>query len=182
MPAVDFVKSLNNSYYFHSTEEYDATHPDIAHDAAIAWDRILSALKIKIKYLKEYNIVDIGSGTGFVATRCLESRISFKNYIGLEPSDTMRKRAVYKLRDPRVSFIPYEITIPVSNIIKQIPGRKIITINSVLHHIVYWEDFLSDLKNSLYPDDLLVLSHEPNCRFWENNILVDNFNKYLRKK
>ncbi|MDN3512441.1 MAG: class I SAM-dependent methyltransferase [Candidatus Jettenia sp.] len=184
VPVMDFVKAVNDGYYNYNACEYDSIHPDITYDAIIAWDKITDLLRIKMTNLQEYTIVDIGSGTGFVAARFLEKCLSFKNYIGLEPSASMRKVATKKFRESRLSFQSIDILKKeaVFDVLKKIEGNRIITLNSVLHHIVWWEDFLTVIKNALNTGDLFILCHEPNSRFWENNKLVSLFDKIQEEK
>ena len=184
MPAKAFVKAINDNYYIYFASEYEATHPDVVHDAATAWKRIADVLKSKLTNMQEYTIVDIGSGTGFVASRLLEECLPFKNYIGFEPSSDMRNAATQRLKDRRLYFKLFDISkddmfFPE---LKAIEGKKIITLNSVLHHIVWWEDFLTVIKNTLNTGDLLILCHEPNSRFCGNETLVRFFDSIQEEK
>lgn len=188
MSARAFVAAVNRAYYSRAAAEYDNTHPDINHDAVRAWNRIIPVLSSSsVREAGPYTVVDIGSGTGFVASRLLGANIPFTACRGLEPSDHMREIAARKISDQRVSFHPFDIMQPgaLSAAVSSISGSKIITLNSVLHHIVWWEDFLHEISNVLATGDLLVLCHEPNSRFWGNLVLTGVFEKItatLREK
>jgi SAM-dependent methyltransferase len=179
--ATQFVKAVNDSYYRRSAGNYDAT-PDIAYDAAHAWQRIIDFLTVTLPDIANYSIVDIGSGTGFVAERVNASLLPIVQYVGYEPSYDMRQIAQMKHNDPRISFFPLNVELKVSETISGIAGPKIVTINSVLHHIVWWEDFLVEVVDSLNPGDLFVICHEPNSRFWENYRLVKAFDAIVAEK
>lgn len=181
VPASQFVKAVNDCYYRRSAGSYDAT-PDIAHDAVHAWQRISDFLSVALPDIATYSIVDIGSGTGFVAERAKSSLLPFMQYVGFEPSDDMRKIAKMKLNDPRISFFPLNVEHKVSETISVIDGPKIVTINSVLHHIVWWEEFLVDVVDCLNPGDFFIICHEPNSRFWENAHLVQAFDTVVVEK
>jgi len=184
LSAPEFVRVVTDSFYNNCAKEYDSTHPDIFYDAALALHRILDVLKAKISHLDEYTIIDIGCGTGFVASELLKDALPFERYIGFEPSKEMRSIASKKFKDTRLNFQPLDIlkNSVMFDIINQIKTKKIIILNSTLHHIVWWEDFLKDIKNSLYGGDMLVLCHEPNLRFWQNKVLVDFFDMIVKEK
>lgn len=181
VPAAQFVRAVNDCYYRHRASQYDAT-PDIAHDAVIAWKQVIAALKDSLPNIREYTVIDIGSGTGFVAERVVESGIQVRKYVGFEPSEHMRSVAQQKITDERISFQALDLAKKTSESISSIAGKKIVTMNSVLHHIVWWEYFLVDLVNSLQAEDIFVLCHEPNSRFWENSKLVDCFDTIVKEK
>lgn len=178
---LDFVKAVNAAYYSYAAEAYDET-PDILCDAVAAWERVLVQLRSIVADCPECMVIDIGAGTGFVAARILESHLPVAGYVGYEPSDAMREIAQQKIRHKAFTFLKLDISTKLSAQICQIPGRKILTLNSVLHHIVWWEEFIADIVAVLNSDDLLVICHEPNCRFWENPQLVAYFDKILAER
>jgi len=182
--ARDFVMALNLVCYKYAAYEYDLTHPDITHDASLAWKRIIDKLRTEISEPQEYMIVDIGSGTGFVVKQFLEYKLGFYRYVGLEPSSDMIKLAEKQNIGQKISFERLDISKidEPGHILKTIKTNKIITLNSVLHHIVWWEDFLENIKNSLNPGDILVFCHEPNNRFWKNEVLTKNFDRIAEKR
>ncbi len=181
LPAAGFVRAVNESYYRRAAGDYDAT-PDIAHDAVVAWKRVLDVLTRFLADAGEYSVLDIGSGTGFVAGRMAESGWPVADYFGYEPSGSMRRIAQRKVRDPRASFLPLDVSRRPSEMLSNVRGKKIVTINSVLHHVVWWEDFLTDVAGVLRSGDVLVLCHEPNRRFWENARLVRAFDAIVEER
>ena len=178
VPSAQFVRAVNDCYYERNAGAYDAT-PDIAYDAACAWERIVNFLSTGLPSIENYSVVDIGSGTGFVAETVIASGLPVAQYIGYEPSADMRKIAQSKIQDPRVSFQSLDVSRKTSEAISGVPGPKIVTMNSVLHHIVWWEDFLVDIVGCLNPGDLFIICHEPNSRFWENSRLVQVFDEIV---
>ncbi|MFZ2223262.1 MAG: class I SAM-dependent methyltransferase [Candidatus Deferrimicrobium sp.] len=181
LPTAGFVRAVNESYYGRAAGDYDAT-PDIAYDAVVAWKRVLDVLIDSLSDLGEYFILDIGSGTGFVAGQIAESGWPVANYIGYEPSAYMRSISQKNVRDPRASFLPLDVSRRPSEMLSNVRGKKVVTMNSVLHHIVWWEDFLADIAGVLRSGDVLVLCHEPNRRFWENASLVQAFNTIVAER
>lgn len=181
VPALEFVKQVNAAYYKYASEAYDET-PDIAYDAVRAWGRILGQLQRMGDELREFMVIDIGAGTGFVAARIIEGRLPVAGYVGYEPAAAMLEIARRKFRYPSFSFNELDIGTRLSSQIGQIPGRKIVTLNSVLHHIVWWEDFLADIVAVLKQGDCLVICHEPNSLFWENPGLVKNFDTIIAQR
>lgn len=184
VPADHFVRAVNDQYYTYHAELYDKNTPDISYDAANAWKKIFSLLKQLRINQDEYTVVDIGSGTGFVAGQFLEHGVTFKRYLGIEPSQNMIEIAGKKIMDQRVSFQRIDVSNHdmLSRIFNQVKGKKIVTLNSVLHHIVWWEDFLLGIKELMDKGDILILCHEPNARFWENESLVELFDTIVRGK
>ena len=181
VPVLQFVKAVNDCYYRRCAGNYDAT-PDIAYDAVHAWKRISDFLSLRLPDIANYSIVDIGSGTGFVAQRVTSNILPVSQYVGYEPSDDMLKIARRKHNVPRISFYPLDIEHKVSETLTGITGPKIVTINSVLHHIVLWEAFLADVIDILNAGDLFIICHEPNSRFWENPQLVQAFDAIVAEK
>lgn len=180
VPAAQFVRAVNDCYYQRCAGNYDAT-PDIAYDAVHAWQRIGEFLAEALPGINNYSLVDIGSGTGFVAERVIAGLLPVAKYVGFEPSDDMRQVGQAKHHDPRITFLPLDVSCKISETISAITGPKIVTMNSVLHHIVWWEDFLVDVVGCLNPGDLFVICHEPNSRFWENSRLVQVFDAIVEE-
>jgi len=104
--------------------------------------------------------VDIGSGPD-CRRKDHGSQLPVAKYIGYEPSEDMRNIAQMKHQDPRISFLPLDVALRTSDTISGIYGRKIVTMNSVLHHIVWWEEYLVDVVDCLNSGDLFVICHEP---------------------
>lgn len=182
VPAPQFVKAVNDCYYRQYACNYDAT-PDIAYDAKHAWQRIGDFLTYSgLLDIATYTIVDIGSGTGFVAERVVIGGLPVPKYNGYEPSKDMRIIAQMKYNDPRISFFPLNVESKITEAIAGVAGPKIVTINSVLHHIVWYEQFLVDVIDALNAGDLFIICHEPNSRFWDNAQLVKAFDAIVAEK
>jgi hypothetical protein len=94
----------------------------------------------------------------------------------------MRMIAQRKARNPRISFLPLDVSRRPSDTLSNVRGKKIVTMNSVLHHVVWWEDFLRDVAGVLRSGDVLVLCHEPNRRFLENARLVQAFDAIVEER
>jgi SAM-dependent methyltransferase len=165
-----FVEEVSIAHFNHAADSYDATHPDLFYDCVRAWQRLLGTLAPALGDTRDYTVVDIGSGTGFVGMQFARASVELARYIGLEPSRGMHARATQNLAgagwpvDLRtVSFTDLNTLV---DQLRSVAQPLIVTLNSVLHHIVWWEAFLSRVEQALDPGDIFVVAHEPNKAFW----------------
>lgn len=119
---------------------------------------------------KPLTILDIGTGTGFVPLTIAEFLKEKDTFICSDVSQEMlnlsKKKIIEKKFKCKFKFVKIE---------KELPFDKecidIITMDSVLHHIINPSDFLSSLKYILKKRGYLMVCHEPNAPWINNSVL-----------
>lgn len=169
----DLVLKINEIYHDVEGQEYEKKHPEIFNDELVRWER---AAKLFIaNNQQKINLLDIGSGTGFVP-------LTIGNF--LKEGDL---------------FICSDVSSKILNVCRKniennkfacsfdylkLDGRKInlesekfdyITLNSVLHHIPNLSGFFEEVNRLLKVGGLLIVAHEPNKIFYDNVFLLNNY-------
>lgn len=153
----EFVKLVNNAYYHNSAETYGSRYVS---DIQAQYKKLISELA---EESASRFIVDIGSGTGFEYDLLMSLGINFSHFMCIEPSEDM----LSVFQDRLEGKVPSGVTLyhgHFSDVVEKIKyqKRKLLIINSALHHVIWLEEMLTDIKNSMQRGDLLVIAHEPN--------------------
>ncbi|MDO8430309.1 MAG: class I SAM-dependent methyltransferase [bacterium] len=161
------VLRINELYYTLGGEDYDCSHEEILILEPPRWKRVAGALVANSAHQKK-TILDVGSGTGFVATVlgpyltdkdqfiCLDISQKFLDQCKLNLENKKFKcQLVYKQYNGML--LPFEDK-----------SIDILTLNSVLHHIPNTELFLGEVDRVLKRGGYLVIGHEANRRFYKN--------------
>ena len=155
----EFLRRVNESYYYNSAKLYSSRFIDDIQDA---YSSMREELKIEDTKNK-YNVINIGAGTGFDYNIFKNLNIQYDSYFFIEPSKDMIKEFLsrHNDNDDKKIVIKNNHFHEVLNDLRN-KDNKFIFINSVLHHVIYIEKFLDDIKSIMNPDDILVIGHEPN--------------------
>lgn len=155
----EFIKKVNDAYYLNSAKLYSHRYTDDIYDA-------YSSFRDQIgheNHINQFNIINIGAGTGFDYRMLKELDIRFKSYYFIEPSIDMINEYKNNINanDEKKIIIKNN---HFSDLVDELKNKKnkLIFINSVLHHVIYLESFLDDIKSLMEVDDILVIGHEPN--------------------
>lgn len=162
------IKKINQIFHEIEAEIYDERHEEILWEKE-KWQNFSR------KYLKSFKspvtVLDVGTGTGFVPSILAEFLTPKDKIIMTDVSAKMLKLAEDKLSEFDCQFI-----------FKEVDGEKIdflandsvnlITVNSVLHHLPKYQDFLKEADRVLRPGGIICIMHEPNKKFAQNKLLV----------
>jgi len=113
--------------------------------------------------LQQRYVVDIGGGTGLEYEIFKSLSVDFKHFKFIEPSKDMMNIFLDRIGEE----LNTKISIHNGNFsdlvdeVKDEPN-KLLILNSTLHHIIFLNRFLDELKSSMRKGDLFLLSHEPN--------------------
>lgn len=124
------------------------------------------------------NVLDIGTGTGFVPLSIEEFLDSRDRLVCSDVSESILELARQNLKKQNVQcateFVKLSTAVPF-----RLPFSDeefdVVTMNSVLHHLKDTQGFLSEVNRILKPKGVLFIGHEPNARFRQNLLLRLNF-------
>ncbi len=157
-PSRDFYWAVNHALHAAQARIYDDHYQDMYHEEEMVWQTLFSHLeesKAKLTGL------DVGCGTGLVchfAARFCPERIA--TFHLLDPSAEMLHTA-----HCRSINWPFPVELFAGEIFT-LPNKArydVITINSVLHHIVELSPFLETLQRLLRPGGFLLTAQDPGC-------------------
>ena len=153
----EFLSAVNTAYYSNSANLYSSRFvKDIQAEYKKLFDCIYSDLNGRY-------VVDIGAGTGFEYDLLKGLSIEFSHFKYVEPSrsmiDIFMDRVGENL-DEGISFHNGYFSDIVDQISEQ--NNKLLVLNSTLHHFIWIEPILDDLKSSMHSGDIFILGHEPN--------------------
>lgn len=168
----EFIKHVNDAYYFHSAKLYSYRYVDDIYDAYSSFRDLLETEN----YKNQYSIINIGAGTGFDFRLLKKLDIQYTSYYFIEPSQDM----INEYRNSVSKYDMKNITIKnnhFSELLDELKDKKnkLIFINSVLHHVIYLKNFLDDIKSIMQSDDILVIGHEPNNSYSKPMFLLNIF-------
>lgn len=163
------VLRANELYFDLAKEDYNSFHKEILILEPPRWKRI-------IKYfLKDFSnkevILDVGCGTGFVATSFCPYLTKKSKFICLDISQRMLRQCESNLKDKNFQC---ELIYKIYNGLHLPFGDNsidILTLNSVLHHIINTESFLKEVNRVLKKEGYLLIGHEANERFYKNKVI-----------
>lgn len=155
-PPEEFYWAVNKAYHAAESKRYDAIHSDMYAEEEMVWKRLLGMLPSAPETLM---FLDIGCGTGlvghFVSDIC-PNRVGAMHL--LDPSREMLDVVGEKAR-----AWPFETVLHHGDILSMPKDHlfNVVTINSVLHHVVDLPPFLARVESLLQPGGLLVTAHDP---------------------
>jgi ubiquinone/menaquinone biosynthesis C-methylase UbiE len=176
----EFHWLVNEAYHNAESLVYDEIHHDMVEGLLPIWERLLSHIPSSSHKL---NILDIGAGTGIVGefiNTIIPNRIAEMTV--LDPSHAMIEQCRKK-----ATHWAFPCTFIHGNISKILESKRynLITINSVLHHIVELESFCRHIQNYLYDEGLLLIAHDPRAEAEFDEILKKRIvlakKKFIRK-
>ena len=162
MSSVEFLELVNESYYKNSADLYDQRYVD---DIACQYGKLFDFLRGE-EDGEKLSIVDVGAGTGFLYKTLCDLEIEFDKYVYIEPSRYMAELFENTLSASEKS----RVTIRISDLeaamaeVNDLP-RKIVVVNSAIHHIVWLSKFLDQVNGSMKEGDFFLIGHEPNNEY-----------------
>ena len=155
----EFIRAVNTAYYSNSSSLYSSRFVE---DICREYEKMFDSINIKSESGKRF-VVDIGGGNGFEYKLLKRCSIDFKHFKYIEPNEDMMNVFMQNVgpdSDDKLSFHNGHFSEIVEEI-KEEPN-KLLIINSTLHHVIWIEPFLDNIKSSMKERDLFVLGHEPN--------------------
>jgi ubiquinone/menaquinone biosynthesis C-methylase UbiE len=178
----EFVAKVNEVWHDIEAEAYQRNHPEIFVDEIRQWRRIT-------RHLASFNackirLLDVGTGTGFVPIQLKEFLKSSDYLVCSDLSSKMlqvcRRNLIREGLACQIEFIKLDD----KGVIYNGEPFDIITLNSVLHHVLDYESMLHQLDKLLKRGGYLVIAHEPNRRYVNHKFLNANYrilSRFIRK-
>lgn len=168
----EFLSGVNIAYYSNSANLYSSRFVE---DIYAEYKNLFDSADMKLngRYL-----VDIGAGTGFEYDLFKHFSLEFSHFKYIEPSKDMigifKDRIGLNLDDNITFYNGYfaDIADQISN-----EHNKLLVLNSALHHVVWLEPLLDDIKSSMNSGDIFILGHEPNNSYSRTFLFIQKLAK-----
>lgn len=152
----EFYWAVNDAFHTAEAGEYDDIHAGMFLGQEDIWRRLFALLPDR-----PLRMIDIGAGTGLVGEYLSKLAPDAVSHLTLlEPNDAMIERA--RARSAGWTHLPMEVEI-VKGTIDAVKGRSfdIVTVSSVMHHIVEIDLFCADIVKLLAPGGFLFQMQDP---------------------
>lgn len=166
----EFVAAINRVYYRHFVDRYYQRHVD-----DIRRQYRLMTRSLGLAEREDLTIVNVGGGTGFEYEQLLANDVRWKRYYFIEPDAEMLDEFLSRHQPLKCGVEIRRGTFDrFSQQFKQY-DNKVIMLNSCLHHLIWIEPFLDDVKRCMNPGDYLLLCHEPNNDYLGSPFMLLNY-------
>jgi SAM-dependent methyltransferase len=151
----DFYWAVNDAFHSEEAAEYDTVHVDMFMGAGTLWKRLLSHLPPEPAGLR---VLDVGCGTGLVGSMLAEfaaERVG--GLVCLDPNREMLARARTRSAGwpfPTRFVRDHASTLPAGEVF------DVLTVNSVMHHIVELDAFFAGVRRALRPGGVLLTAQD----------------------
>ncbi len=166
-----FVRKLNEIFYDVEAEQYDERHPEVVEGDADWWSGRGAALIERLRTERAaggaMRILDVGCGTGFVASLLSAHLADGDILVGVDQSEGMLRRARSKVGatgDRRCRLVRGDA----ANLQFRAHSFDLVTVNSFLHHVCDYRAVLREIDRVLRPGGYVVVAHEPNRLFFQS--------------
>ena len=161
----EFYWAVNEALHSTEAEVYDAKHASMFVEEAFVLERLFSYLPDIPKKLR---FLDVGCGTGLVgnfASLYIPDRVSSMTL--LDPSERMLEEV-----SQRAESWPFPTDLRLGDIFTLDTRDRydVVTINSVMHHIVELEAFAERIEALVKPGGLVLTAQDPRS---ENKTIAD---------
>lgn len=161
-----FYWAVNHAYHAAESSRYDVLHGDMFRDEERVWERLLQSLAPASQPLV---FLDVGCGTGLVGhfvARFLPDRVAAMHL--LDPSSAM----LSVVREKAKGW-PFPTVLHEGDLFSLPSGFAcdVVTVNSVLHHVVDLPPFLRALEQALRPGGHLLAAHDPRAGAGDDAVL-----------
>lgn len=170
LPDAVLVRALNEIFYDVEAAQYDARHPEVIEGDADWWRsraaRLVAALRAAAPG-RPLAVLDLGSGTGFVAGLLGDVLAPGDQLFALDQSAGMLAHARPRLAAAGGAGVRGDAAaLPFAA-----AGFDLVAVNSFLHHVYDPAAVLAEVDRVLRPGGYVVLAHEPNRDFFRSPLV-----------
>lgn len=167
------VLRLNEVYHDLENQAYDHKHPDISEDEVPRWHRFGSELLADPR--PAWNILDVGTGTGFVPRQLKEWLRPEDRFTCSDLSGAMLEECRRNLEQSGLACRIDLLKLDGKSIDLPDHSQDAVTINAVMHHLAKPEEMCAEIDRVLRPGGCVVIGHEPNRAHHARRLLVWNY-------
>jgi SAM-dependent methyltransferase len=178
-PSVDegergrLILALNEIWHDLEDREYDGKHPDILEEEIPRWDRILAGI---LRGPREpVNVLDLGSGTGFVPLRLKGFLKEGDRLICSDLSAAMLATCRARVAAGGTRFELATLKLDGSRIALPDASLDLVTLNAVMHHLPHPAETCREIDRVLKPGGRVLVGHEPTRAYGESAFLAWNY-------
>jgi ubiquinone/menaquinone biosynthesis C-methylase UbiE len=173
----EFYWAVNRAYHTVESQQYDSLHADMFQGLGPVWQRLTQWLPAEPAKL---SVLDIGSGTGLVAeflNRVCPARIG--KITALDPCQAMLDQQ--RAKKSRWSF-EVDWVLGDTSVLPAAAVFDVVTVNSVLHHIVELPAFCARMSGLLKPGGVLLTAQDAPATSASDPVLSSRLAEAQRKR
>lgn len=163
------VKIINRVFHDWDADAYEDEHPEIYELERESWKDLTNGILAPIMRKENLTLLDVGTGNGFVIDVIAPYIAPSQTIVFTDISEKMIGVVTDKFKNH--AFKKEFVVCEAARIPRPDASVDIITVNSVLHHIPNYEEFLVEARRLLSPGGALIIKHEPSIRFPQNTVL-----------
>ncbi|MBS1963145.1 MAG: methyltransferase domain-containing protein [Bdellovibrionales bacterium] len=148
-----FISAVNSAYYKFAASLYEDHQDNL--------DPIYQSFFSQLE--PGYALVDIGGGTGHTYRVVERLGYQYSHYYFIEPAREMSDRL--GVQSERLTVINEFIEQCWQMLSKKTDVPRVFIVSACLHHIIYLDAFLTNLKAAMGPRDVFLIAHEPNSAY-----------------
>jgi SAM-dependent methyltransferase len=170
LPRDQLILRLNEVYHDLENRAYDGKHPDISETEVERWRRIGSSLLAGAR--ADLDILDLGSGTGFVPLQLKEWLRKGDRLTCSDLSAGMLEACRSNLASAGVPCALHTLKLDGRGIGLPDRSQDLVTVNAVMHHLADPEAACREIHRILRPGGHVVIGHEPTLAYRERPALA----------
>jgi ubiquinone/menaquinone biosynthesis C-methylase UbiE len=173
----EFYWAVNRAYHTVESRQYDVLHAEMFLGLEPVWQRLTRWLPAQPQRL---TVLDIGSGTGLVPeylNRLCPNRIA--KVTALDPCQAMLDEQ--KSKESRWAFAVERI-LGDTGALPPDAAFDVVTVNSVLHHIVELREFCSHVTRLLKPGGVLLTAQDAPASATSDPVLSSRMKEAQQKR
>ncbi len=167
------ILALNEIYHDLENQAYTAKHPDIFEDEISRWRRLASTALAG--HRSPFNILDIGSGTGFVPLQLQEWLRPDDMLTCSDISTGMLNACKDNLKKSRLDYSLTFLKLDGGQVGLPDQSQDLITLNAVLHHLPKPEFVCQEIDRLLKPGGQVWIGHEPTVTYANSRLMLFNY-------
>ena len=172
----NFINKINHFYYLHSAKLYSKRYTD---DIENQYENVIKKLELA-KPKQKFSIIDIGGGEGFVLKIFDKLKVNYIKYLLIEPDinmiNSIKNNPIFS-KNNKIIFLQKEFENSDLKIVNAY--KKVFIINSALHHMIWVDESLNNIKSLMSSEDILIIGHEPNNSYSKFFLYIQLFLKSI---